>query len=409
MTTEKTCFVMMSIGTQKTGDTEVTKEQLRENYDSLIKEAILKARPNLKVVRADDISEPGILTNDIIERIMNSDYVVADITYPNPNVYYELGLRHACRVGTILIKDKNGPPVPFDVAQQRRIVYANTPPGLQDLSLKLKKYFDSIDNNPNRPDNQFQVQAERETYKFPDYGQQKGNTFLDACRASGILEIFPNRRLAEGIFREAVDKAAARSKEVDLLGVSLYSLFGHTDTKIMGRLTSPDVQLRILLLDGSSPAADRRAKIEDSGTTLQEIENARKTVIPDLVYQRICKRIKKDNNFEKRVETFDKGNPIALDELITELKLNVHLYDHDPIMYMMRFCGSLFTEQYHFGRPLSQLGGRCIGTYVPVIQCARGAEAYKYLSAHFQYDWENSKDISHEVVLAGVEQFIKTK
>lgn len=66
----------------------------------------MKARPNLEIVRADEVAFPGTMTTDIITRIMHSDYVIADVSYPNPNVFYELGLRHACRVGTIIIKDK---------------------------------------------------------------------------------------------------------------------------------------------------------------------------------------------------------------------------------------------------------------------------------------------------------------
>ena len=33
-------------------------------------------------------------------------YVIVDITYPNPNVFYELGIRHAISPRTILIREQ---------------------------------------------------------------------------------------------------------------------------------------------------------------------------------------------------------------------------------------------------------------------------------------------------------------
>ena len=137
----KTCFVVMPIDDQEYGNTKITSTDLRKRYDDLIKEAILRAIPILEVTRADDVSMPGAITTDIITRIMHSDYVVADVTYPNPNVFYELGLRHACRPGTIIIRDKIGPKTPFDIANLRHLEYENTPSGLKELSVKIGQYL----------------------------------------------------------------------------------------------------------------------------------------------------------------------------------------------------------------------------------------------------------------------------
>lgn len=165
----KSCFVIMAIGEQIVDDTTVTSASLRSKYDDLIKEAILKARPSLEVIRADDVSLPGTITTDIITRLMHSNYVVADVTFPNPNVFYELGLRHACRSGTIIIKDKAGPRVPFDIAHLRYVEYENTTAGLKALSTQLAGYFDHFDREPTRPDNHFQELAKLTGYAFPDY------------------------------------------------------------------------------------------------------------------------------------------------------------------------------------------------------------------------------------------------
>ena len=167
--TSKTCFVVMAIGEQTFGEQVISASLLKSKYDDLIKEAILKVRPTLEVVRADEISLPGTMTTDIFTRIMHSDYVVADVTYPNPNVFYELGLRHACRTGTIIIKDRGGPRVPFDIAHLRHIEYENTTAGLRALSSQLEQYFNHFDRDPTRPDNHFQELAKLTGYSFPDY------------------------------------------------------------------------------------------------------------------------------------------------------------------------------------------------------------------------------------------------
>ena len=102
----QTCFVVMPIGAQEYVGGSVTSEELKSRYDDLIKEALLKADPSLEVTRADEVAAPGTITSDIILRLMNADHVVADITFPNPNVFYELGLRHACRLGTIILGER---------------------------------------------------------------------------------------------------------------------------------------------------------------------------------------------------------------------------------------------------------------------------------------------------------------
>ena len=99
----RTCFVIMPIGDQTFADETISATDLKSRYTDLIREAILKAEPTLEVTRADEVAIPGTITEDILTRIMHSDVVVADVTYPNPNVFYELGLRHASRAGTIIL------------------------------------------------------------------------------------------------------------------------------------------------------------------------------------------------------------------------------------------------------------------------------------------------------------------
>ena len=67
----------------------------------------------LKVVRADKIGKAGMITAHFLEYILKSRLVVADLSYHNPNVFYELCLRHACRLPTVQIIRKCDR-IPFD-------------------------------------------------------------------------------------------------------------------------------------------------------------------------------------------------------------------------------------------------------------------------------------------------------
>jgi hypothetical protein len=56
--------------------------------------------------RADELNRPGIIGQVYIERLLDADLVVADITFANPNVYYELGIRQALSPrGTPSVRD----------------------------------------------------------------------------------------------------------------------------------------------------------------------------------------------------------------------------------------------------------------------------------------------------------------
>lgn len=173
---QPTCFVVMAIGDQNHAGGVVTARDLRKRYDDLILEAILKARPGMDVVRADDVAVPGSISSDILSRLMHSDFVIADISIPNANVFYELGIRNACRPGTILIKDKTFPPAPFDISHQRYLEYENTPSGVKALAKKLGEQFSWFEAHPGVPDNQFLQFAQLTRYQFQQYGDPAEKT-----------------------------------------------------------------------------------------------------------------------------------------------------------------------------------------------------------------------------------------
>lgn len=109
-----TCFVISPIGSE--GSEE------RKRADQVLKHIIKPAANDcgFNALRADEISEPGIITSQVIQHIVDDPLVVADLTGMNPNVFYELALRHAIRKPLIQIVEKNER-LPFDVAGMRTI------------------------------------------------------------------------------------------------------------------------------------------------------------------------------------------------------------------------------------------------------------------------------------------------
>ena len=73
-------------------------------------------------VRADgDVG--SLIIQEMLERLAISDLVIADLTIPNANVYYEIGVRHAARpIGCVLVSADWSRPL-FDVDQMRRITF----------------------------------------------------------------------------------------------------------------------------------------------------------------------------------------------------------------------------------------------------------------------------------------------
>jgi hypothetical protein len=110
----KRCFVIGPIGPEGS--------EIRRRADQMLRYVITPAASHFGyvVTRADQISEPGVITSQIIQRILEDPLVIADLSGQNPNVFYELALRHAIRrpVVQIISADER---LPFDVAATRTI------------------------------------------------------------------------------------------------------------------------------------------------------------------------------------------------------------------------------------------------------------------------------------------------
>lgn len=136
-TWNRICFYIAPIG-------EPDSEQ-RKHSDLFLSNIVEPALEEFKlqVVRADEIGEAGMITRQVIEHIVQSRLVIADLSYHNPNVFYELSLRHACRKPTVqLIRAADR--IPFDLDQFRTIKVDTS--SIYSLVPQLETYKSEIAN-----------------------------------------------------------------------------------------------------------------------------------------------------------------------------------------------------------------------------------------------------------------------
>ncbi|WP_237132369.1 hypothetical protein [Pseudohongiella sp. O18] len=113
---ERTCFIIMPIADME----DYEAGHFNRVYTHLIKPACIKAGFN--PIRADDVVSSNYIVIDILSKIVESEMVLCDLSGRNPNVLYELGVRQAFNLPTVLIKDIKTNKI-FDIQGLRYIEY----------------------------------------------------------------------------------------------------------------------------------------------------------------------------------------------------------------------------------------------------------------------------------------------
>ncbi|MGH2903599.1 MAG: hypothetical protein ACRDK7_08465 [Solirubrobacteraceae bacterium] len=109
-----TCFYITPIG--EDGSEERKHADLL--LGQIVEPAIEELGLDLTVVRADKMTQPGMISQQILQHVLGARLVVADLSFHNPNVFYELAIRHATKLPTVLIS-RTAERIPFDIADLR--------------------------------------------------------------------------------------------------------------------------------------------------------------------------------------------------------------------------------------------------------------------------------------------------
>lgn len=115
------CFVVMPFGVKPFRDGSNKTYDFDKVYRVIMRRAIKEA--GMEPARADEGIGSGIIHTDMFKDLRDQPVVLADLSLDNPNVFYELGIRHVMSgKGTVLMCQK-GTVLPFDVNLSRVIFY----------------------------------------------------------------------------------------------------------------------------------------------------------------------------------------------------------------------------------------------------------------------------------------------
>ena len=124
-------FVAMPFGTREGVDfNRVYREYIKAGFE---------------VFRADEEMRAGEIRKDMFQELLLADLVVVDLSIDNPNVWYELGVRHGLRKRGVVQIGSRKDRLPFDVVTDRTLRYslkdgAPDPDTLEDDKKKLAAF-----------------------------------------------------------------------------------------------------------------------------------------------------------------------------------------------------------------------------------------------------------------------------
>jgi hypothetical protein len=136
---QKLCFVVGPIGSQ---DSEP-----RIHADWLLEEIVQPVMTDFRdfdVRRADKDPRPGLIDAQVIEHLLSAELVIADLSFLNPNAFYEIGIRHMIQKPIIHMQLATET-IPFDVSLYRAIKFSRVRPSdLKAARVELKEAVEAV-------------------------------------------------------------------------------------------------------------------------------------------------------------------------------------------------------------------------------------------------------------------------
>ena len=146
MKNKKKCFVIMPFS----GTKSCSEEKWTEIFEYIIKPAVEESGLGYECERS--VAKRENIIKGILEALNQANVVMADLTDNNPNVFYELGVRHTLTNRTILIA-QGEEHIPFDLKPYPVAFYSESPAKIAEFKSDIKKKLKDIETDPERADN----------------------------------------------------------------------------------------------------------------------------------------------------------------------------------------------------------------------------------------------------------------
>jgi hypothetical protein len=199
------CFVLMPFGKKPHEQGNII------DFDAVYREIIYPAiaAAELDPIRADEEQVGGTIHKPMFERLFLCEYAIADLTGANPNVYYELGVRHARRPRSTVLLFCEGTKLPFDISLLRGMFYKvdgnGVPLDAATTAAAITKQLTFMRHNPHDDSPVFQLIEGLTTNE--KVAHEKTDIFREQAEYSRAIKAALTKARKEGI--AAIDKIAA--------------------------------------------------------------------------------------------------------------------------------------------------------------------------------------------------------
>ena len=175
------------------------------------------------VVRADQIAPPGMIDAQVIQYLLESELVIADLSRENPNAFYEIGIRHMAQRPIIhmqLADEK----VPFDVSLYRTLKFSRTRPSdLRKARDELKRAVEAVLADDYKVDNP--ITRARGQIRLEEEATPSQKVLMEQIRAIQYrLDTIEVRREEPSSGRDPNDEFRTMMRDATTISIELASL-----------------------------------------------------------------------------------------------------------------------------------------------------------------------------------------
>jgi hypothetical protein len=236
MMTKDKCFVIMPFGIKPIPDHPGQFFNFDKIYRTIIRRAVGEA--DMEAIRADEQSGSHIIHSAMFRELRDRAVVLADLSLGNPNVYYELGIRHVLSSGGTVLMCREGTELPFDIRLSRVVFYRYNGTDIdwevvEEIVPRLKDAL--LTARERRPDSPVHALLENVYPEEQHYGSNSAKTLNLSLESKA--EDTSNRKFEELVAKQWIEK---KEEPVGLIKQNKNNIFGMRALGVMCLLSEID-------------------------------------------------------------------------------------------------------------------------------------------------------------------------